>query len=487
MKKNSLKINYIFNLISQIVSLLVPLATTPYLARILHEEGTGKISFSNSIITWFILIANLGFVVYGQRLISANRDDEYKKSKCFWEIVFLKTIFSLVSILLLFFVINFFSDVYKKLIIILGIQIFACIFDITFYFQGVENFRIIAIRTTIIKLLGLVGVFLFVKNENDLWKYCLILSGSSLFANLSMWPSIIKKIKHVSFKELSFKKHIIPSFFLFLPTLAASIYCVFDKTMIGLLSPNADYNNGCYEQAYKINSVALILITVISPIFTSRNIYDYSKGDYFSLKEHLSFAINYTWFFSIPMIFGFLVLSDNLSSWFLGPGYDDVPILLKIMSIRFIFTGFTEIFGNQYFIAIGEEKKMVISTSISALVNVILNIFFIRLWGAIGAAISTAITEFINVFILAIYIQKEKIISLFKTFLGCWKYLLSGIIMMLLISFINNIWENNSVVSFFLLMFFGGSVYLIFLLILRDEFVLNIMKKIISKIKRIFN
>ncbi len=485
MKKIDLKINFIFNLISQIVTLIVPLATTPYLARIFYEEGNGRISFSNSIVTWFILIANLGFVVYGQRLIASQRDDKDKLSKCFWEIVILKLFFSFISILLLFVLcfINVFGNNYNSLILILGIQVFACIFDISFFYQGIENFKILAIRTTIIKLIGLVGVFCLVKEESDLWIYCSIISVSNIIANLSMWPSVLKKVKHINIKQIELKKHIIPSLMIFLPTLAATFYCVFDKTMIGLLSKNPDYDNGCYEQAYKINSIALVLITVISPVLTPRNIYDYHNKNFDSLKEHLYFSANYTWIISIPMIMGFVVLSKNLSSWFLGPGYADVPLLMQIMSVRFVLTGFTETFGTQYFIAIGKESRMTISTTIAATINIVLNLFFIRFWGAIGAAISTAITEFVNTIILVFFIKKEKIISLSKILRISWKYLIAGSIMMFCIFIIQKGWNNYSMFSFICLVALGSLVYILILLMLRDKFIFDLIKKVLNFVK----
>ena len=109
--------------------------------------------------------------------------------------------------------------------------------------------------------------------------------------------------------------------------------------MIGLLAQNPDYENGCYEQAYKLNSVALILVTVISSIMTSRNAHDYQKGDINSLQRHLYFASSYVWMVGIPLIVGFSVMSDNLSSWFLGEGYEKVPLLMQIMSVRFVLSG----------------------------------------------------------------------------------------------------------------------------------------------------
>ena len=129
------------------------------------------------------------------------------------------------------------------------------------------------------KIIGLVCIFVFVKESDDLWIYALCLSLTAVLSNLIMWPSMLKQIIFVKFSDLNIRKRVVPSILIFLPTLAVTVYSVLDKTMIGLLSSNPDYDNGCYEQAYKINSMALILITVISPVMIPRNTYDYSHGN----------------------------------------------------------------------------------------------------------------------------------------------------------------------------------------------------------------
>ena len=162
-----------------------------------------------------------------------------------------------------------------------------------------------------------------------------------------MWPYIFNKTQRISIHDLHIWHHFVPALLIFLPTLAVTIYSVLDKTMIGVLSKNPDYDNGCYEKAYQLNSVILLLVTVISPVMIPRNAHDYAVGDMKSLEQHLDFSINYTWLIGTPLIVGVSVLCYSLSSWFLGPGYDEVPLLLQIMSVRFVFSGISVAFGDQ--------------------------------------------------------------------------------------------------------------------------------------------
>lgn len=264
---------------------------------------------------------------------------------------------------------------------------------------------------------------------------------------------------------------------------AITLYSVFDKTMIGLLAENPDYENGCYEQAYKINSVALLLVTIISPVMMSRNAHDYEKGDMESIKRHLMFASSYVWMMGIPLIVGFAVLSDNLRSWYLGDGYAEVPLLMIIMSVRFISSGFAEIFGTQLFIAIGKEKYQTIATIIAAVINLTLNYFLIQIYGATGAAIATAVCEVFVTLILAILAYRMHIISFRKVLFSSWKYIVAAAVMFVPIFFMQRA-LGNAIWTFAVIMATGIITYALMLFILRDRFFLNNVKTLLKLLKR---
>lgn len=482
--KPNLKKNFIYNFISQILTLVIPLITTPYLSRILGEEGNGQISYSLSIVTVFILFASLGFTTYGQREIAKVRDDKEATSKVFWEITILKAITTIISSG--FFFALLYTTGFKKcnnLILIFSIELLSTIFDVTFFFQGEENFKSLALRTIFLKVLGLILIFCFIKTSDDTWIYALCLSISYFLSYVIMWPSLKGKISFVKLNTLSFKKHIGPTLRIFVPQLAVTIYSVMDKLMIGWFATNSDYENGCYEQAYKINSVALILVTVISSVLAPRNTYDYKSGNLDSFKNHINFAIHYTWMMGLPLIAGFAVLSNNLSSWYLGEGYAEVPLLMQIMSIRFVCSGISELCGNQIFIAIGKEKYYTIATCVAAVVNITLNYFFIKLLGATGAAISTAVCEFLVASILATIAIRKKYFS-FKDLFSCsWKYLISALVMLVTIYFIQK-YLPYTIWSFLVIMFTGAIEYFLILLALRDSFLTYWLGRFINKFQK---
>ena len=327
-------------------------------------------------------------------------------------------------------------------------------------------------------------MFLFVKTENDTWIYALCLSISVMLSNLVLWPSVLRDCTKITFRDVELKKHIKPAIVIFLPALAVTIYSVLDKTMIGFLAVSPDYENGCYEQAYKLNSIALLLITVISPIFSSRNSYEHAMGNEDKLKNNIYLASNYVWLIGLPLTAFFLVLSPNLCSWFLGGGFYEVPLLLRIMSVRFLLSGFSEIFGNQLFVSIGREKYTTIATFSAALVNFFSNFILIRKFGAVGAAITTSIAEFVVVFVLLIYVVKGKYISIKKIIVQSKNYCIASTIMFFILFILQRSFEYG-ILSFLLLGVGGTVIYAVILLLLKDETVLYYFNYFLDRLKEI--
>jgi O-antigen/teichoic acid export membrane protein len=488
LKKGTLKSNFFFNFISQILTLIIPLITTPYLARVLGTDVNGQIGFSSSIVTYFTLAANFGFSVYGQREIAKYQNDERERSKAFEEIFFLRLLFSTASLAAYLGIVfsGLLDSKYQAFLAIQIITIVSCAFDPTFYYQGAEDFKSLALRTISIKLISLICVFIFVKKAGDAWIYVLVNAVSILLSYLIMLPGVSSTTRFIKFKELNIWKRFWPAFLIFLPNLAIVIYSVLDQTMIGLLSSNPDYENGCYEQAYKINSAILLLVTVISPAMIPRNAHDYAIHDYNSLKKHLLFAVNYVWIIGIPLIVGCAIMAPSLSSWFLGKEYEEVPLLLQIMSVRFVVSGFFVIFSNQLFIAIGKEKYSTIATFAGAIINFSLNYFFIQWKGATGAAIATAICETVVCLILGIIAFKKKFFNFSSFFKPLIKPLIASLFMFFPIFFMNR-YLTYSVWTFIIIVLVGIITYILSLIVMKDSFLIMLFKKEIYLIKSKFS
>lgn len=480
-KRASLKTSTVYNLISKLLTFLIPVITTPYLARVLGETGNGQISYVSSIITYFILGAGLGFSVYGQREIAKCRDNKEVKSRTFWEIFVTKTVTSLVALAVLaamLFTVGF-GEKYNGLMMIMALQVIAVIFDIEYLYMGEENFRTIAIRNILVKLAGLVLIFAFVRSKDDVWIYALYLSCSVLFSYLIMWLGIKKYVTAVPVGTLRPWRHLGGAFVVFLPMVITSLFTTFDKTMIGLLSPNADYDNGCYEQAYKINSVAQTFITVFSSVMISRNAYEYRRGNIDVMNEHIYMTGRYVWFTSVFFVAGFMVLSDNFSSWFLGEGYVEVPLLYRIMCVRLMASGFSIVLGDR-FISMGREKSWMIAVAFGAVSNIVINYFMIPVYGAVGAAVATAICEAVILLVMIIMTIIGGGLSVAKLFLPGWRYLIAGGLMGG-IMYLMQYFMGYSVWTFLAIGIVGTVVYGGALILMRDGFVIWLLKTAIGK------
>ena len=172
---SKIKKNYILNSVNQVLLLIVPLITTPYLSRILEPDGIGIYSFKNSITAYFVLFANLGTSYYGQRAISYCQDDINRRSIAFWETTIIKAFSSLFS-LIAYYVMAYQSDS-SLLYYIMSLNLISCLFDISWLYQGIEDFKSVATRNLLFKLLNVACIFLFVKEKSDLNVYSLISYG----------------------------------------------------------------------------------------------------------------------------------------------------------------------------------------------------------------------------------------------------------------------------------------------------------------------
>ncbi len=471
--------NYLYNLAYQLLAIILPVITTPYLARVLGAEGTGTYSYTISIVTYFTLAATLGITTYGQREIAFAQKDQKKKNKIFTELFILRAITTAISALLfyLFFGIQGEYALYFRILLI---ELIASFFDISWFFQGLEDFKKIMIRNFVIKILSLIAIFTFVKTANDTWIYILIYSATTLFGNLSLWFRLDRFVR-LDFKGLNLKRHIKPMVALFLPQVAVQIYTVLDKTMIGAIT--SDMNEvGYYEQSQKIVRVLLTIITSLGTVMSPRIASQYASGDTESIKDSIKKSFNFFYLIGIPMAIGIAVTANNFVPVFYGQGYDKVKILLPLSSLLIIFVGTASIFWNQYLLPTKQEKYYTISVITAAILNVILNSLLIPSLSSIGATIGSLAAELIGVIIQYHFISKKfKVASNFKL---CKNYLIAGIIMGAAVYLVGTLVSASNLITLIVEVLTGVAVYTLMLAILKDEFLINTKSQLKSKLKR---
>ena len=476
MAKKSITKNYIYNLIYQILILILPLVTTPYISRVLGAENIGIYSYTLSIVTYFILFGSLGVALYGQREIAYYQKDKKKYSRIFWEIVILRTITMMISLVLFYFIFvngNQYQTYYKILILEL---IGNCI-DISWFFQGLEEFKKTVIRNMIIKLISVITIFTFVKSQNDLRIYFWIYVLSTTIGNASLWLYLPKFLTKVKIKELHLFRHLKPTLGLFGPQIAVQVYTVLDRTMIGAIITDKS-EVGFYDQSQKIIKLLMTIITSLGTVMLPRIANTFASGEKEKINEYMKKSFSMVFLLAFPMVFGIISVSRVFVPIFFGAGYDKVATLMNIISPIILFIGLSNVTGTQYLLPTKRQREYTISVIVGAITNIVMNACLIWKFGAIGASIGTVIAEFTVTIVQLYFVRKDfdflQIIKISKN------YVISSIAMFIGCIIIGNVVKSN-MTSIIIQVIFGVGVYGICLLTLKDKFVNSIIKKIIHK------
>lgn len=416
-KPNSIKKNFVYNIIYQILNMLIPLITAPYVSRVIGADGVGTYSYTYSIVQYYLLFILLGVNNYGNRTIAKDRDDKDDLSKNFWNIYSIQFIsFIIVSIVYFIYTLKFASD-YKLIFTIEYIFLISTCLDINWFFFGLEKFKYTIMKNLGIKILSTISIFIFVKTKYDLNLYILILALSTLLANIVLWKYLIKyvKIKKPNLNEIKthFKKDII----LFIPVLSISIYNVMDKIMIGNFSTVTEV--GLYENAEKIINIPLNIITALGTVMLPRISNLSKKGEDKKIREYISKSMQFTIFISIPICLGLAAISRDFAPLFYGVGFKKTGILIEILSVIIIFKCCANVIRTQYLIPNEKDSDYIISVVLGAITNFIINLLLIPKFNSVGACIGTVIAELV-VMLYQFYSVRNNFKSLIlnkKTFL----------------------------------------------------------------------
>lgn len=479
--KSNIKKNYVYNLAYQILTLITPFITTPYVSRVLCAEGIGIYSYITAITSYFILFGCMGIATYGQREISYLCASKEGRSNTFWEIQSLEVIL-LFACLCIYSIFIAFIQNNKTLFIIAGLQIASYIFDITWFYYGIEDFKSPVIRNFFIKLLSIILIFILVKSQQDLSKYMLVMYGSSLLGNISLWIILPRYIKKPKLSLLRPFNHFKDAFLLFLPTIAVQIYVNFDKIMLIALTKNAEAN-GFYEQAQRVESMGLLIVSSLGTVMIPRIGNYYSQKNWGAIRDSLYKSFSFMWITSIPIAIGIFCTASTFVPWFFGDGYDEVGGILKIVAWIIIIIGISNVTGSQFLIPTKQQNLFTKSVVVGMFVNIVLNMVLIPMFHAKGAAIATLIAE-ITVSGLQLYYVKN-FFSLRKICTLSYKYWIAGIIMGICVC-VEKQFFSISTFSMFVLIASAAILYAGILLILRDEFMIQILSEAMSRLKTLF-
>lgn len=420
--------NYFYNASYQVFMLIVPLITTPYLSRVLGPTGIGINSYTNSVIQYFILFGSIGINLYGNRQIAYIRGNKRKLTQTFYEIFVLRIITIFVA-LLLFLVFMTLVKEYRQYYWAQAISLIATMFDISWFFMGVENFSVTVLRNLVIKIITIVCIFSLVKSNNDLTLYILILSFSTFLGNLTLFPSLRRYIGRPAVKLINVCRHFKSSIILFVPQIATQIYLVVNKTMLG--SMISVQSAGYFDQSDKIIKMVLAVVTATGTVMLPHVANAFANGEYKKTLVYLYRSFSFVSALSIPMLFGLVAVSSKFVPLFFTEKFSSVTLLLMVESVVIVLIAWSNVIGTQYLLPTGQTKYYTISVVLGAIVNIVVNIPLIFLWGAVGATVATVLSE-LTVTLYQLYVVKKQI-SYRSLLQDTGKYCVAGIMMFLLV------------------------------------------------------
>lgn len=483
----SLKINAIFNAIYQILTMIVPLITTPYVSRVLGVVNNGLYSYYYSIVTYFVLVATFGFNDFGTKYLAEVRDNNKNVNSRFRSISYSKLILGIL-VLLVYFTFNFVvfnndNTAIMLMIIMVGF-ILSAILDPTFYFQANERFVSICLRNIFIRVLTTIAIFCFVKTTDDLMIYALILSIGQVLASLIMFFSFKGSGLHLSKVNrndffLAFKG----SFSYFLPSLAVTLFGSLNQTLLGVFGYEGA-ESGYYGQATKVIQILATLVASINIIALSRISYLETKNDSERINEQIRKIFEVFWIMSMPIFFGLMAICNIFIPAFLGEEYTKSSLCTLIMSASVVLSPLNGLIGSVYYRPKNKIYLQTLFIIIACILNIITCVILIPLLQSIGSSIGKLVAEVTQLPLLVIF--SRKYINYKQICKPIFKPLISSIIMFVCVFlFVNYLEFINTWLRIILGIGIGAFIYYLFEMILRDKFVVLNTKLILNFLKNI--
>ena len=453
---SSLKKNFGYQIAYRVLTVITPLITSPIVYRALGADNLGIYSATQAFANYFMFLAMLGIETYGQRTIAAAPNKE-KRQKLFWEIYSVQAVASTISIIFYIFAVAIFGGDRTCIMYIQGFWILSCLLNIGWFFFGLEEFKVTVTRSFAIKLITVICVVLFIRKPEHLILYTIIMACGTTISELLLWFSLFRRIKYIKPSWIEIKPHIIPIFRLFIPVIALSVYHIMDKSMLDLLSTEA--NVGWYYAVDKIVYIPLGLITAISTVMLTRVSYVINNESRNKIYDLLKKSSELTMFLTCAVSFGIAAISKEFIPFFFGPGYEPCVKLMYCFLPVLLIKAIGDVVRTQFLIPSKRDNLYTIAVISGAFTNVLFNIMLIPSFGALGAVFGTLASEFVVLMVQVFGCIKEvNFVSIFSKHLF---YLLLGALMLLIVRlFANSVVIQYQIVKLLCMIGIGAVSYL---------------------------
>lgn len=479
MRHKSLGLNAALNSIRSILNILFPIITFPYVSRVLQVKGIGIYNFSNSVISYFLLIAALGINTYAIREGAKIRDNKEKITHFASEVFTINIASTALAYLLLFFCLIVFTKLrnYVACISIFSLQIFFTTIGTEWIYQIYEDYGYITVRSIIFQIISIILLFVFVRNSNDYLKYTAITVFSTVGSNILNFICA-RQYCHIRLTwHFDWKKHLIPIMIFFGANVASMIYINSDVTILGFMKN--DYVVGIYSVSTKVYQIIKTLITAILVVTIPRLAMlfgNHRMKDYYNILSNLT---NSLVLLILPASTGLFMLAKEVVVIISGAKFLRATTSLQILCFAYVTSILAWVLNDCVLVPAKREKYILKNMSVSAVLNIVLNLALIPLWNESAAAFSTVISELYMLIsnyyyskdiAKKVFISKELLGTFIRSIIGC-----AGIVIVCLLS--DWAWQSiilKTLFSVILSIIMYGAI----LVVLRDKTAIVMLKQI---------
>lgn len=402
--KKTLK-DIIYNAVYQLFLIVLPLLTTPILSRRIGAEGLGVYGYVFSIAQFLITAISVGMNPFRIRSIAKARNSKEELSTQFWNIYFMQLLIGAVSIAIYLFCVFILDIKYKELYLIQLLFVLGVTLDISWFFQGIEEFAKVVIRNTLIKLSSIILIILFVTTKNDLWIYMLITSGINLLGSLVFWVGIPQRVTSPKIDKVIFKGLWKPGLLILIPQLFMQVYTTLDKTIVGFFVNPTELSY--YDQSQKIARIILAVLTSITIVMLPKLSGARARGEHESIIKYTKKSFDYTLILSVVLFNIVFANTITFVPWFFGNHFTPMIGNMMIVGVLILVNPIGGVLSNQFSIAIEKDGAFALPLILGAFVSIIGNIIIVPKYGSLGATFVLIFVEIMVSFLRIFLVRKE--------------------------------------------------------------------------------
>ena len=473
----SVKVNYILNLINTGTQMLFPLITFPYVCRVIEADGIGQINFFQSIISYISLFTCLGIPMYAIREIARDRSDVVQMNRTAMEILLLHSMLTLVGYVIVAILCLTVPQIQVNipLFLILSLTIFFTAIGCEWFYQGIEDFKYITIRGLIIKTVSVVLLFIFVKSKTDLLYYGCYTVFGVLGGNIFNFFRLRKYIhrENIIFSELHIKRHVKPVLKVFSFSVVTSIYLQLNTVLLGFLK-NA-LAVGYFAAATKVMQMLLTMSACLGSVMMPRASHLIAENKEDEFNRLIQKSYDFTLAIALPMTIGLIFCAPSLITALCGVKFEHSILPSQIIAPIILMVAISNVFGIQVLFPKGKINIVTLCCGIGAVADLILNLCLIPFFSYIGTSIAYLGAEVATT--VSMYFIGRRYIPIIYFKKSHLTYAL-GCIVMAFALYGLNLLQLPTLTILLLQGCCGVLAYFIILCICKDEMLVQILSKI---------